>query len=570
MGTYGIALLIGSMFLVYMILKFKPYSLKYANKLQFVFALIILYTNIIYIICYSFGEQFENGLIFFILGSIILAFTGGKSRFLNPKLDLTKFSLHNPLSSRANIDNIKALISLIHTKELSIESETLLEGFVSYHLTQCKLPECPLTSYAELSLNNTNSRKSTRHKKTEAKTRQLMYTYIGWLFEKQVKSTNSNNSDKNRTDYLDLLEKNEISETELRINYIRFLFEVTKAQNLAISELLLIENMVRTFMEEYEIYKLKKRIEDYLNTGNSNINADSDQKIENNEGANFLIAVAFENALNNLRSNIKKVTYLHEQFWMQLEDEIPDLSRLCELGMEIVDGVQDIENAFGKIKKLYKSDSRSVMLYMQFVKEVLNDKEAYEVWGNELLDANKKAGDFAMNIDWTNTNLSESGSKFGVEDENGCLMISGKLNSLGKIIGANAGIGKLFGYQKVYLIGKHVEILIPPAFRESHKQIYEKSVKSFNTNQEVLSEAQILGLSKTGYVIPLIKSVRKVTSLTEGIIFIAMFRQDKKQSLSKTAYLILDNDTFIRNISSCIFPRNLLNFHSVYSNVRIK
>jgi len=91
-----------------------------------------------------------------------------------------------------------------------------------------------------------------------------------------------------------------------------------------------------------------------------------------------------------------------------------------------------------------------------------------------------------------------------------------------------------------------------------------------NTNQEVLSEAQILGLSKTGYVIPLIKSVRKVTSLTEGIIFIAMFRQDKKQSLSKTAYLILDNDTFIRNISSCIFPRNLLNFHSVYSNVRIK
>ena len=90
----------------------------------------------------------------------------------------------------------------------------------------------------------------------------------------------------------------------------------------------------------------------------------------------------------------------------------------------------------------------------------------------------------------------------------------------------------LFGYTENEILGKSIDILIPEAFRDTHRQ----NIQSFSTDKipsKYMGErAEILGLHKSGRMIPLEASITK-THIDNKLIMSAQVRDisERKQSL---------------------------------------
>ncbi len=406
------------------------------------------------------------------------------------------------------------------------------------HTTVCTVVDCPLRLYAQHMRQihqGADTRRFSRQRKTEAKIDKILNIYVNLIFEKTLRGRRTTSKDVN-----------------FRIAYVQYLFEVMKTQNLAISELIILEDSVQTLMEEFQIYKLRRRIEEDLNSSNSATGSEADRKA-GNEGADFVVAIAFDNAMSHLKECIHKVTDMHVQFWLNLEEDMPDFLRLCEIGLEIVEGIEKIEQTFSKMRKFYKFDQKSVELYLQYAKEVLNDRDSYDYWAKSLQE-NKDAR-FHHN-EFSSSTLGTTG-KFGETEESGCVLVSGKLNNLGQIINANAGMGKLFGFVKSQLIGQMAETLMPAIYRTHHQHMFENLVKnSAGTIRESMTDIAVLGLNRNDYLVPIIKNVKRISSLTEGISFLALIRLDKKLCSSHEALVLLNQDKKVEHITSSNHPRS--------------
>jgi diguanylate cyclase (GGDEF)-like protein/PAS domain S-box-containing protein len=129
---------------------------------------------------------------------------------------------------------------------------------------------------------------------------------------------------------------------------------------------------------------------------------------------------------------------------------------------------------------------------------------------------NVVVGTRAMYVDNTEQKLAEQQLRLVIESApNGMIMVdrSGVINLV------NAQVEQLFGYKREELLGKHVEILIPPRFRGSHPQIRETF---FNEPKARIlgSHRELFALRKDGSEFPVEIGLNPISS-SRGIQVLA-------------------------------------------------
>lgn len=96
--------------------------------------------------------------------------------------------------------------------------------------------------------------------------------------------------------------------------------------------------------------------------------------------------------------------------------------------------------------------------------------------------------------------------------------------SVGKIIKANLGITKLFGYTKAEVMGNLINMLMPTLYAKRHTEFLNNYFKT--GYQSVLTdESYLYGIHRNGFCFGLRVFIKTMPSLSEGLQYVSMLRQ---------------------------------------------
>ena len=191
---------------------------------------------------------------------------------------------------------------------------------------------------------------------------------------------------------------------------------------------------------------------------------------------------------------------------------------------------------------------------MEYAKEILNDKNTSDIYAKKMSAYRGRAQELAKSYA---QRLYASSRNMGQEDENGCCIISGQsIAKLGEIVNTNLALCRIFGYSKKDLLGKNVDFLMHDIYKKNHQICLEKAMNKGSGDTIASGEPRtlfVLGLCKSGYLIPLSKAVSQLSSLNEGMQFVAIFSLEKKEASGGVAYLLLNNEKRIVGLTSSKF-----------------
>ena len=415
---------------------------------------------------------------------------------------------------------IRYYIEMVQHKEASREAAVQLNGFMFHHEEACTNNNCPIKSYTCNLLQSLKEKKKKQQKgSTEAFS--LLMSYAKQLFAQGVAKFPTSST--------------------LHIAYALFLKDRQNDRSTAISELTAAEKAGPQFDEQFLIYRYRKILED--------------ESLESNEGAatmDVVTMLAYENCLQQCKEAIEKSAYLHMEFWLELLEAEPDLGKLDATGIRINATTSNVQELWGKVRKISPNVPKALKLYADYLVEVLNDTEE----SAELL-ARAKDNELAKNglLSSMVGNAAAIGmgdicATMGGADGTPCIVASGEQGKLGEILQFNLSACRLFGYTKVELAGKKINVLMPEMYAKTHDAILQHGVE----NVEALglssskSDKFVLARHKSGYLLPLPLQVRIVISINQGVFFVATFKTDKKGL--KVTYLLLNEQQDVVGVNS--------------------
>lgn len=287
---------------------------------------------------------------------------------------------------------------------------------------------------------------------------------------------------------------------------------------------------------QFQIYRLRKLIEDELAEGHES------------GGADFMAAMNFENTFKQFKGLIEKSAMLHFEFWNHLQDDSPDLVRLSLQGAKINQSIMTVEDSWRKLSQMSSNVPKALKLYASYQIEVLNDKES----GNEQMLKAKEAASMRTNFEVNGGNAENDVNTYA-QDGTPCIYISGESDRLGIISQCNLSVCKIFGYNKKDdILSKNVKIMMPSIFADHHDDFLNESLEKA-ADQISSRERQIFGKHISGYIFPLWLQIKNIPSLLSGRQFVATFKVEKTGVNKSAGYILFNQDKEILDISpSCI------------------
>lgn len=92
------------------------------------------------------------------------------------------------------------------------------------------------------------------------------------------------------------------------------------------------------------------------------------------------------------------------EFWTQLSEDIPDLAKLNEIGIQIFSSMKEAEENWNRLKKIGGSSiSKPMRVYAKYLLDVLNNKEEGEALLNQVQNLNIVVN--LSQIDYANESL---------------------------------------------------------------------------------------------------------------------------------------------------------------------
>lgn len=91
-------------------------------------------------------------------------------------------------------------------------------------------------------------------------------------------------------------------------------------------------------------------------------------------------------------------------FWQQLSEDIPDLGKLNEIGMQIFSSIQEVDENWSRLKKIGgNSISKPMRIYAKYLLDVRNKKEDGEALLNHVQNLNNNV--VSNQIDYANESM---------------------------------------------------------------------------------------------------------------------------------------------------------------------
>ena len=255
-------------------------------------------------------------------------------------LILSNDKMSSPTNCLTRIIAIQGIIRDVLKKSDSI---TLI-GIVNLHVLECQDSVCPCKTNVELfdaAEKKFSSRNINYHKDTI-----FLKHFIKKLYEDSLQKFNNS--------------------TMLRISFSCYLFDTMKNVNAALVELNNASRKNTTIKQDFEIYRLKAIIEDYIKQESTNIK---------DKYRGLVNVIEFEELLNECQQAIEKVASLQIEFWAQVSNQIPDLNILHDLGNKIFDATKNAEKIWNKLSKINPNYSKALTLYGNYMMEIKNHNQ---------------------------------------------------------------------------------------------------------------------------------------------------------------------------------------------------
>ena len=154
--------------------------------------------------------------------------------------------------------------------------------------------------------------------------------------------------------------------------------KINKKKN-AQKELASIRSTFFLFDINFKIYRCKRYIEEY----NSMNNIEGEEGIDNND---IIKEFEYKNNCNEFRRLLLKSSSLYYDFWSSLYSShlqgTEDFTKLNDIGAELNELLEKIENIFKKLYKTKNNDYAIIKLYESYARNILNDKEKSEKYYN--------------------------------------------------------------------------------------------------------------------------------------------------------------------------------------------
>lgn len=439
-------------------------------------------------------------------------------------------------------------IELIEKRHVRKDYEILLKGFVFRHLETCNHTNCHLKAYQDHylstsfeNLNEENNRNTLNQLEiTNSSTETADHNRLNTLSAKlQVKEEERkilfNFCIQLFEDVINKFPENK----NLKFAYCIFLLEKVKNNNLTkfrIAELSLQENL--TFSEEFSKFRLHKIMrEEMLNFDEDNVNLD------------IASAICFDQSFKKFQKNLEKIGIMFMDFWNTFVQDDMNINKIKTLGFKINDLIRKTYLLWINLQSLNPNDKESLRLCGLFMLEILNDKER----GKQLLQKSKEI--IISNV--SSIRFFKNDINYYTSDGNPCILATTS-ETYGAIIAQmTTSAVRLFGYSKQELVGKNVNSLLPPIFREKHfdmlkNYIKDKGASKVNDKKRIVSFA----MAKSGYIFPITLYLEFLPSLNSDPCIAVVFKKEKKYNY--VGFMITNLELEVVNITSeCIKLFNL-------------
>jgi PAS domain S-box-containing protein len=134
-----------------------------------------------------------------------------------------------------------------------------------------------------------------------------------------------------------------------------------------------------------------------------------------------------------------------------------------------------------------------------------------------------------------------------------------------RIVHFNHGAEQIFGYPAAEMLGRHLALLIPPRYRESHQQHIDRFARAPEGSRRMGERREIFGLRADGTEFPAEASISKLVS-ADGILFTVVMRDitDRKRAeederfMAETSRVLaqsLDFEDVVRATADLAVPR---------------
>ena len=515
--------LIMAVFLLYLLLKYFPFSKFLIIKLFLFFVLLFLSQTIAMFIDYlTINHLYFNqtNSIFFMFVTFF-AFELGFFTFFEAELiNIVK----RPENLRMDFYGLIKKIRILHYIATSFTPAHLVyfKGILTFHFENCRNPWCFCKS--EKIFDAKKGRELEIAKGSALKGVFAKYLIKNWFEDHLLYN---------------------IKDPKPSIFYADFLFKKMKNIHMALGHLYSAERKAFSFNDKRKILQFRQQIKSFVLEKNS----------EFCQGQlTFEIIVFLEDQLEKLINLKRRFLKRSVKFWKILENSFLDLTELNEELAKLMEIKEEITRLWGPLKPYLDSKKQLKFYYQWYLKNIMNKK--LRISDEEIKNFDTEEEDF-ISVDSKDLMNETKNDEKLIYQQDCCVMhVKSSASSLGNVAKVNSAINEVFEYNKGEIVGSEINRIMAPFFARNHANYVEKFIK-LSRSTTLYSTKLVFGLNKSGFVFPLWIVLKQFIDNLGALEYVAMLKPLKTKKY-EADYIILNEFGIIDGLSKGICEQLLL------------
>ena len=207
-------------------------------------------------------------------------------------------------------------------------------------------------------------------------------------------------------------------------------------------------------------------------------------------------------------------------FWNLLLSINLQINKLYALGMEISKKLKSLDRYYRGLIGIFSDHIETYKCYGEFLQDVSKN----EVEGMDVIE---KGEAIQRNVLSSKLHAFETSALFSINSKTGIIIVSGNLQTLGRVKQVNEFVYNILEYTSLDLVGYTVSRIMPRAIGVLHNSFLLSFFKT-GQNHVMGKDTFVFAQSKSGFLVPLLIVVKTMPGLAQGLEYIAFFTNSIK------------------------------------------
>ena len=185
-------------------------------------------------------------------------------------------------------------------------------------------------------------------------------------------------------------------------------------------------------------------------------------KTRDRSGVNIVNVMQYHKMFSDFFSKINANFSVYYKFWSELVEEKPKAAVLKDSGTIICSKNDEIEKAYYLLIETAGAQLKTIILYGNYLKYLVNDEEQAE---KIMTKASNMIGN---RVTGKTIAVAEVDKRFADSSNAAIAVVGGDRETLGRIMGVNSEMLKMFEYTVEEVKGRSVNMLMPKVYADNH------------------------------------------------------------------------------------------------------